>query len=179
VIFDRLYERFKFGQAAQFDGLFLVRIGAIPLSHFALPRRIEWPEMPIREYFMNEFLRGERELFLTWLGFFTNPVDMLFVVHESLCLIHRGALRKIFRREELTQQELGQILGFDELFAFLIGVALGSDVPEFFQIGEFLERFSLRDSLSNAFEYASAAIGALVSYFTTLNVEELEAGNVM
>jgi hypothetical protein len=176
VVFDRLYEKCKFGPPSALDEALLARIGAVPLRHFTLPQRVEWPEKSIRDYFSNDFLPGERNLFLTWIAFFTNPVDMLFAMHESLCLIHRAALMRMLRREELTQQELAQILGFDELFAFLIGVTLGSDVPEFFRIGGFLERFNLRDSLSNAFEYASAAIGALVSHFTLLNVEELEAG---
>jgi hypothetical protein len=175
VIFDRLYEKWQLGQPSPLDetGL-LARLGHLPIAVFDLPPHIPWPRKSIRKYFECDFLPGEPDVFLTCIGFHTNPIDMIFVMHESLCLIHRGALIKILQKDELTPRELARILGFDELFAFLIGLAIASDVPEFFRIASFLAQFVPRDSLSNAFEYASAAIAALFAYFGSLNVEEME-----
>jgi hypothetical protein len=63
-------------------------------------------------------LLNEPNVFVDGIGFVVNPIDALYTVHQSLLTVHRGVILKKLGREEATEKELGEILGFDYLFAF-------------------------------------------------------------
>jgi hypothetical protein len=174
VLFDRLYERRPFGPPEPGEAGLFDRLGKLAVASFRLPYHVNDPEKTIREYFMDEFRGGNPSRQLTSAAFYTNLVDILFAVHQCLDFTHEGVLMAALGKDELTNRERARILGFDDLFAYLIGVVLGADVPEFFSIGAFLARFTMKDSLSNALEYANAALSALTVHFQRLDAQDLE-----
>jgi hypothetical protein len=50
---------------------------------------------------------------------------------------------------------------------------LASDVPDFFEFAQFIERYTPHNCLSKPFDYAQAAIAALVLYFDALDLDDL------
>jgi hypothetical protein len=72
----------------------------------------------------------------------------------------------------MLQNKTDELLSFDELFALLVGIVLASDVPDFFEFAQFIERFTHHKCLSKPLDYAQAAISALVLYFDALDLDE-------
>jgi hypothetical protein len=95
--------------------------------------------------------------------FVTNPIDALFLVHEAIRAIQRAGRRQ--NGEDVGKE---QLMPFDGMFSLLIGVVLASDVPDFFQFSEFLEKFVPKDGLSNPFEYARVGMEALMFHYRTV-----------
>jgi hypothetical protein len=181
VVFDRVYEkRKKIGDQHPFDeaGL-LCRLARLPARLYQFP--LEDPvqedlDASVREYFSNQRFFEAAAQFLNEILWVTNPVDALYFVHRSLRVIHKAALvKKIGPDGEATPKDLKRLLGFDDLFAYLVGVLFATSIPNFFSFAAFIDAFAPRNCLSNSFEFAQAAISALLVHFRTLNVDEMEA----
>jgi hypothetical protein len=181
VVFDRLYEKMKrIGRPHPFDEQNLLwRLAVVParLYEFPLEKRSEEDlNVPVREYFARQHFFHSAALFLNEILYVTNPVDALYFVHRALRLIHKAALlKKLGPTGEATTHDIKRLLGFDDLFAYLIGVVLATDLPDFFSAADFIEAYSPRNCLSNSFEFAHAAISALLMHFRSLDVEQMEA----
>jgi hypothetical protein len=93
-----------------------------------------------------------------------NSIDALYFMHRCIMAIHKAAM---------IQNRTDDVLCFDDLFALLVGVVLASDIPDFFQLAQFIERFTPQKCLSKPLDYAQAAISALVLHFDALDVDDL------
>jgi hypothetical protein len=176
VIFDRVYEKRKrLGAPNPHDesGL-LGRLAILPTRLYEFPLGGLTPEdlsLPIRDYFKKEHFFASASEFLKEIVFVTNPVDALYFVYRALRLINKAALLKTLQAKgEVKQADLNKLLGFDDLFAFLVGVLMASDIPNFFEIASFIDAFSPKNCLSNSFEFAMAAISALTVHLPSLTV---------
>ena len=176
IILDRLYERkpevLISGKYKEEQDM-MMELSREPLLRFNFPIQCQGPDdagLSVREFFQKEqFFRGS-SLFLNELMFLTNPVDALYFVHKSLLSIQKAALLKELHlaNEEATPDHLKKLLSFDDLFAFLVGAVLGSDIPDFFVFAEFAEKYAPQDCMCNSFEYAQTALCALGLHFRQL-----------
>lgn len=139
-------------------------IYATTMSQLTLPKGMspkgEADDIARGCFMANPMFRTASETFLC--AYFTvNPIDGLFYVHSTMTDIHRAAITTLVGKTP-TQDDLKQILGFDDLFSLFYGVLIASDVPDPFQLHEMMQRFSPRSCLSPMFEYANANLEALV-----------------
>jgi hypothetical protein len=178
IIFDRFYEK------RQQKPLRIVlesqrklwRLSHLPLRLFNCPvivKDLSEFDVPIRDYFFNEYFYRCSSLFMNEMIYVSNPVDALYYMHRGILAIHKAALMQRKREDEITPEDLNEILCFDDFFLLLVGVVLASDIPDFFEMAKFIDTFTPQRSLSNSFEYAQAAIGALVLHFNAIDVDEL------
>jgi hypothetical protein len=166
VIFDRLYERTEFAYSDGRQPL-LIRLSRLPLGLFPFPLDIASPAdlaSPISRYFerADPFISPAQCLLDAALA--CNPMDALFSVHRALLGIRQAAM---------NGDDLRTVLCFDDLFALLVGVLLASDLPDFFAMAEFVDKF-VPKKISNSFQYAKMAVTALAVHFTSIDVEALE-----
>lgn len=164
AIMDRVYETNTQMFAQSPLSLKSGAIYATTMSQMTLPKGMSpagEPDDIARDCFIsNELYRSASETFLC--SYFTvNPIDGLFYVHSTMTDIHKAAITTLVGRTP-TQDELKQILGFDDLFSLFYGVLIASDVPDPFQLHEMMQKFSPRSCLSPMFEYANANLEALV-----------------
>jgi len=99
---------------------------------------------------------------------FYNPVDSLYQIHCAMGYIHRGSISKSLGREP-SQDDLKQILGFDDLFSMFFCVLISSDIPNIEHLHYVVSLFAPRTCLSPMFEYAKANLEALVLHCKRLN----------
>jgi hypothetical protein len=181
VIFDRAYEKRRrlWLPNPQDEGRILERASGLPtrFHQFPMPKVTqEELEMPIRSYFKRDrFFAGASE-YLSEIVFATNPVDALYSVDRALHLLNKAALlNQLTPKGTAAETDLQKMLAFDDLFSLFVGVALGSDLPEFFEIAAFVSVLAPTKCLSNPFQFAHSALAALSVHFAGLNLDELEA----
>ena len=176
IVFDRFYEKAdgKLMDVEVNDLEAIARIMRLECKDIFMPEKISPPcesgETLIRELYRNNSVFLPAIQFFEQLEFLVNPVDMIFSVHKCLTAINKAALLTKAHGHELTKSELTNMLSFDELFALLIGVAVGADVPELFNISNFLSCYTPRFCLSNSFEYAEAGIESLALHFKDMKL---------
>ena len=177
IVFDRYYENAE-GKLMDIEAVDLeamARIMRLKTKDIFMPEKIspacESGETPIREVFRTNAVFLPAVQFFEQLEFLVNPVDMIFSVHKCLTAINKAALLTKAHGHELAQRQLTNMLSFDELFALLIGVAVGADVPELFNISDFVSCYTPKFCLSNAFEYAEAGIESLALHFKDMKIE--------
>jgi hypothetical protein len=178
VIFDRYYEKSAiFHRPIDLDRQsILMRLSHLSLRLFQLPFAVEMADLerPIRDSFVKDPLLKAATLWLNEVVYVCNPIDALYFVHRAILAIHKAALVKSSHEKELTVDDLRQVLSFDDLFVCLLGALLSSDIPDFYLLADFVENYIPPKSLSHSFEYAQAAINALVVHFSSTDVEEFE-----
>ncbi|OHT13200.1 hypothetical protein TRFO_16762 [Tritrichomonas foetus] len=174
IIFDRVYELYhKVLYNEQLNNSSkMFQISKIPLKKFHIPIQYDEKdgELSIREFFIKMHFFHESSHFLDETLFVTNPVDAIYFVHRSLLMIHKAALL-IQVDGEATVDDVNRLLSFDDLFSLLVGVLLASDIPNFFQFADYIQKFIPDQCLSNSFEYAQSAIKALILYLTNFDVD--------
>jgi hypothetical protein len=178
VIFDRFYEKsaiFRRPLDLERQSI-LMRLSHVPLRLFQFPFAVDPADLalPIRDSFPKDPLLKTATLWLNEVAYVCNPIDALYFVHRAILAIHKAALVKSSREKELTVDDLRQVLSFDDLFVCLLGALLSSDIPDFYLLADFVENYVPPKSLSHSFEYAQAAINALVVHFSSTEIADLE-----
>jgi hypothetical protein len=177
VIFNRLYERRpRLPTAGDLEAQsILTRLARIPVSRFQFPLEFDDKQISIREFFSAHKFFHTAALFMEETMYVCNPIDCLYFVHRALVAIHKATLLNRSGTREVTTTDLRSVMPFDDLFAILVGVTLATDIPDFFSLARFMDKFTPQKCLSNAFEYAQAAISALVVQFEKMAVDAMDS----
>ena len=173
AVFNRVYEKFPtvFWREPDADLQKVWRLASMPLSSLSFPIELlsrRWDgEASIEAVFRHEPLFHPASMFLFLAIFESNPIDALFAVHRSLLCIKKGAW--INSRKDsgvpVSIEEVNNCLCFDDFFSLLIGVVIGSDVPDVFYLSWFVTTHIPRDKVSPAFSFALANLEGLTGHF--------------
>jgi len=174
IVFDRLYESHSsFMMPNPGNEIKMIQLmSTYPATCFKLPKDVS-PVFEnsdtIREAFRKDYYFMIASQFLELSAYSTNPLDVLFSVHNTLISINKAALIRRLKGTEASVNDIQQLLCFDDLFVLLLGVYFGADLPEIYTISDLVTRFVPSFCLSNPFEYAQAGLEALVSHLSSLN----------
>jgi hypothetical protein len=146
----------------------------IPASLFQFPLKFDDKRISIREFFSTHRFFRAATLFMDEVMYVCNPIDGVYFVHRALVAIHKATLLNSSGSREVTADELRAVIPFDDLFAILVGVTLATEIPDFFSLARFMDRFTPPRCLSNSFEYAQAAISALVVQFREMDIDAMD-----
>lgn len=94
--------------------------------------------------------------------FYSNPLDILHVIYETLCIIERAA--SYYAKDK----SMISMLPFEVMFALLLGTVLGSSNPEIIQLSDFTIRYTPRNGLTSEYQFALAKLTALSLHFKSL-----------
>jgi hypothetical protein len=118
----------------------------------------------LREAFLaNEYFREAAQL-ITTAGFETNPIDGLWLIYRAITQVHTGAIATAMGRPP-REEELKQLLPFDDLFALLVGSVAASDIPDLYQFGKIMKLFTPESCFSPVLEYAGAHLEAVIEHW--------------
>lgn len=123
--------------------------------------RITDQNQSIRDAFLSDEIYREASVNITSSIFHSCTIDTLFSIHIGMVLIHKAAIKNIVNREP-KEEDLKQLLSFDDLFSLLLGTILASDIPDIEQIQRVLKTFVPRSCLSPQLEYANANLEAIL-----------------
>ena len=173
AVFNRVYEKFPtvFWRQQDADLQKVWRFASMPLSSLNLPLEMlsrRWDgEAAIETVFRNEPLFHPASMFLFLAIFESNPIDALFAVHRCLLCIKKGAWinSKKDSGVPVNLEEVNNCLCFDDFFSLLLGVVIGSDVPDVFYLSWFVATYIPRDKVSPAFSFALANLEGLTGHF--------------
>jgi hypothetical protein len=146
----------------------------IPVSLFQFPLTFDDKRVSIREFFSAHKFFHAAAWFMDKVMYVCNPIDGIYFVHRALVAIHKATLLNASGTREVTPDDLRSVIPFDDLFAILVGVTLATDIPDFFSLARFMEQFTPQKCLSNSFEYAQAAISALVVQFREIDIDAMD-----
>jgi hypothetical protein len=117
----------------------------------------------LREAFLANAHFREAAEFITVASFETNPIDGLWCINRAITQVHTGAIATAVGRPP-TEEELKQLLPFDDLFALLVGTVMASDIPDLYQFGRVMKLFTPESCFSPLLEYAGAHLEAVIAH---------------
>lgn len=161
LLFDRLYERCSvFKDDHQGDQF--MELARMPLPFFVMPNgvKLENNVKSIRETFAKDEKLREAMLTIDNMMFMTSPMDIVYIVHQSMLTAQHVYLKHINDGES-------HVMCFDDIFAITVGVILASDVPNYFAISDFCEQYAPN---MGALEHGKATMVALSMHLKALSL---------
>ncbi|EAY17375.1 hypothetical protein TVAG_319700 [Trichomonas vaginalis G3] len=178
AIFNRFYERCEKLFAPKYDSDYqkIEDLKQIPVLLFTIPT--ELVQLPITgsisSYFRSDPFFLAAAQFLSQTIFQSNPIDSLYYIHKCLIGIQKGALIRRLGGVDAKLEDVRSLLCFDDLFSLLFGILMASDIPDIYFVADFISRYAPKNSLSPAFEYATANIEALIEHVRRVDLAELK-----
>ena len=133
------------------------------------------PETSTVDLFQNDQFYSSAIYFLNNSIFSPNTIDSLYCIHKTINCIHKSAIIYKIKDNVATQNDVNQILCFDDLFSLLIGIFLSSDVVDIYWLSWFLQYYTPKNTISQPLDYDRSNIEALRNYFDTLDLKELKS----
>lgn len=143
------------------------KFSSFPIKEFTIPSimlKTTDQNQQIRDVFLNDEIYKQAAIELTSSLFQSCTIDTLYSIHIGMVLIHKAAIANMVKREP-TEEDLKQLLSFDDLFSLLLGTILASDIPDIEQVQRILKMFIPHSCLSPQFEYANANLEAIILHF--------------
>jgi len=121
-------------------------------------------EMLVKDYFMNNDFVIRAGNHLVFSSLYTNPIDSLYEISESLLWVKKG----LCVNNKLNEST---IVPFDMIFIDFVGAIFSSFLPDFESVSSFIEVFSPKTGLCAEFEYALSTLQASTMFIDTLQKE--------
>lgn len=164
ALMDRIYttQNIFFKPSVDYERFW--KFSSHPVKEFTIPPNMlnsADEDQTIREAFLSDKIFKEASVVLTSSLFHPCTIDTLYSIHSAMILIHEAAITNMVKRQP-TEEDLKQLLSFDDLFSLLLGTILASDFPDIEQMQRVLKMFVPHSCLSPQLEYANANLEAII-----------------
>lgn len=178
AVYNRFYERYgkMFSPDFNHDYQKVEDLKSIPATLFTIPTELVQTPITgtIGNFFGTDPFFHAPGQFLSQAIFQSNPIDALYCIHKCLIGIQKGALIHRLGGVDAKIEDVRALLCFDDLFSLFFGTLMASDIPDIYFVADFISRFAPKNSLSPAFEYATANIEALIEHVKRIDLDDLK-----